>query len=368
MKIERIELHLVSIPLKHFFETSFGREEREEHIIVKMYSEGLVGYGESAVMTNPSYNYETIETAWHVQKDFLIPALLHRDIEDIESFMHTVGAVRGHHFAKCGLESAYWHLYALQKSEPLYKMWGGTWKTIQSGVSIGIQDSIGDLLSRIEQFLNEGYKRIKIKIKPGWDVNVVKAVRDRFGDIPLMVDANAAYTPDDINIFESLDDYGLMMIEQPLHFADLTDHAELQKKLKTPVCLDESISGLRTAKAALALGSCRIINIKPGRVGGYSQAIKIHDLCRSANIPVWCGGMLEFGIGRAFNVSLCSLPNFLFPGDVSSSSRYFHQDIISPPIEFSHGELTIPDEPGFGFQPDDNLIKKYTQRSYVAME
>ena len=368
MKIERIELHVVSIPLKHFFETSFGRVEREVHIIVKMYGEGLVGYGESAVMTDPSYSYETIETVWHIQKDFLIPALLHKDIEDIESFMRMVSTVRGHHFAKCGLEGAYWHLCALQKGEPLYKMWNGTRKTIQSGVSVGIQNSIDDLLSRIKQFLDEGYKRIKIKIKPGWDVDVVRAVRKQFGNIPLMVDANAAYTPDDISVFEALDEYHLMMIEQPLHFADLTDHAELQKKLKTPICLDESISGLRTAKAALALGSCRVINIKPGRVGGYYQAKKIHDLCHGANIPVWCGGMLEFGIGRAFNVSLCSLPNFLFPGDVSSSSRYFHEDIISPPIEFSHGELTIPDEPGFGFQPDDNLIKKYSQRSYIAPE
>ena len=365
MKIEKIEMHHVSIPLKHFFETSFGREDHGEHIIVKLSGDGLHGYGESAVSPDPSYCYETTETVWHVMKDFLIPAVLGREIDGIETLLKSMSKVRGHHFAKCGIEGAYWHLHSLKEGQPLHRIWGGTRTKIQSGVSIGIQDSVEELLERITGFLDQGYKRIKIKIKPGWDVVPVEAVRKKFGDIPLMVDANAAYTLNDSGILQSLDEFDLTMIEQPLHFADLTEHAVLQKQLKTPICLDESISGVRTANAALALGSCKIINIKPGRVGGYVAAREIHDICKIAAIPVWCGGMLEFGIGRALNLAICSLPNFIFPGDVSSSDRYFDEDIITPPVEFTDGELLLSEEPGFGFKPDDNLIEKYSTRSLL---
>lgn len=365
MKIERIDLLQVSIPLIHFFETSFARVDREDHIIIKIYSEGLTGYGESSVMTDPSYSYETTETVWHILKDFLLPAVVGKEINGADDLSNYIQGVRGHHFAKCGLEGGLWHLQSLREELPLYKIWGGTRNIIRSGVSIGIQDSIEELLDRVDGFLDEGYKRIKIKIKPGWDVEAVKAVRGRFDDIPLMVDANGAYSLEDVSIFKALDEFKLTMIEQPLHFADLVEHAELQNQISTPICLDESIGGFRSAQSALALESCRIINIKPGRVGGYLMARKIHDLCQKQNMPVWCGGMLEFGVGRAFNIALCSLPNFMFPGDVSSSSRYFHEDIVSPPIEFANGELEIPDVPGTGYKPDDTIIQKYTTRTFT---
>jgi O-succinylbenzoate synthase len=364
MKIERIELILVSIPLKQYFETSFGKVEVEKHIVVKMYSEGLVGYGESALGQSPSFSGETIETAWHIQKDFLIPLLLNKNISMIDDFINIIKPVRHNHFAKCGLEGAFWYLLALKEKKPVYKLWGGTQSTITSGVSIGIQETIEKLLERIEHFFSEGYKRIKIKIKPGWDIQVVKSVREKFGDIPLMVDANAAYTMKDLPVLKALDECNLMMIEQPLHFADLTEHAELQKQLKTPICLDESINGFRTAQAAMALESCRIVNIKPGRVGGYFYAKKIHNLCLEHAIPVWCGGMLEFGIGRAFNVALCTLPNFVLPGDVSSSSRYYDEDIIYPPIELLKGELKVPEAPAIGYEPDEDIIYHYAIRRY----
>ncbi|MFC1553881.1 o-succinylbenzoate synthase [candidate division KSB1 bacterium] len=364
MKIEKIELRLVEIPLKHYFETSFGRSTSEKHIIVKLFSEGLAGYGESAVMEDPSYCYETVKTAWHIQKDFLLPAIHNKNIDTVEDFIKSISSVRGNHFAKSGVEAAFWHLLSQKAEEPLFKLWEGTRDRIQSGVSIGIQENINELLSKIDGFLREGYKRIKIKIKPGWDVQVLKEIRNEFDTIPLMVDANAAYSISDINILQEIDKYELMMIEQPLHFMDLTDHAELQSKIKTPICLDESISGLRTAMTAIKMKSCKIINIKPGRVGGYYFAKKIHDLCQENDIPVWCGGMLEFGIGRAFNIALCSLPNFIYPGDVSSSSRYFQEDIVTPHIEFENGELSIPQKSGFGYKPDDKMIEKYTESKY----
>ena len=366
MKIERIELHTVSIPLLRPFTTSFGTIKKSVHIIVKMYSEGLTGFGEAALIGGPSYSYETLETARHIQKDYLIPALLGKNIPDIESFENHIDCVRGNNFAKYGLEGAFWHLLSIRHEKPLYKLLGGSRTTIPAGVGIGIEKSPEELLNQIEIFLNDGYKRIKLKIKPGWDVDIVKTVRKRFGDIPLMVDANAAYTLDDIDILRELDKYELLMIEQPFHHEDLTEHAELQSAIKTPVCLDESIDNIAAAKTAIALQSCKIINIKPGRVGGLNRAKLIHDLCEEENISVWCGGMLEFGIGRAMNVALCSLPNFTFPGDVSSGSRYFSQDIVSPPIEFINGVLELPDTAGLGFEPDDELIKNFTTSSYAV--
>jgi O-succinylbenzoate synthase len=265
--------------------------------------------------------------------------------------------------AKHGFETAIWHLLSLEQQKPLFQLLGGTNTIIQSGVSVGIEKSIGDLLQVIEGFLKEKYKRIKIKIKPGWDVKPVNAIRETFGDIPIMVDANSAYTLDDIHILKQLDDFNLMMIEQPLHYEDLTDHAQLQRQISTPICLDESISNLAMAKAAIKLKSCQIINIKPARVGGLTNAIKIHDFCKNNGIPVWCGGLLEMGIGRAFNIALSTLSNFTYPGDVSSSKKYFHQDIVSPEILFKHGKLAVPKEPGLGFTPDERMIKKFTENS-----
>ncbi len=366
MKIEKIELFRVKIPLEHFFETSYGRVYHEEHIIVKMLSEGITGYGESAVETVPYYIHETTDSVLYIQKEFFVPAVLHNEFRSIEELNSTLNKIRGNNIAKCGFEGAFWHIYTQMHDIPLYKQWGGVRSTIQSGISIGIQDSIQDLLKRIESFLDEGYKRIKIKIKPGWDVDAVKAIRENIGDIPLMVDANSAYTLMDVDILKALDDYNLMMIEQPLHHEDLTEHAHLQQHLQTPICLDESIANVASAKAALALQSCKIINVKPARVGGYSNAIEIHNLCKDSGVGIWCGGMLEFGIGRAFNVALCSLENFIFPGDVSSSSRYYKEDLISPHIELEQGEFKIPDNPGIGFGIDEEVLSKYTIDSFNA--
>lgn len=365
MKIERIELHRVNMPLVKPFETSFGREDREVHIIVKIFADGLIGYGESPVGQTPGYAYETGETAWHIQSEFIAPAIINREISGIEDFLKITAPVRGHHFAKHGFECALWHLFSLRQNKPLYQLLGGTQKTIRSGVSVGIQKSIDELLGVIGDFLDEGYKRIKIKIKPGWDFEPIKAIREKFGDIPLMADANSAYSLQDISLFQELDPFSLMMIEQPLHYQDLTQHAHLQQQIKTPICLDESISSVAMAEAAVALKSCKIINIKPARVGGLTRAKQIHDLCQKNRMPVWCGGMLEMGIGRACNIALSTLPNFTLPGDVSSSKRYFHRDIINPEILFKNGELTVPEESGLGYLPDDAVMAKFTENKWT---
>lgn len=365
MKIDHIELLRLNIPLVKPFETSFGRDEAEVHIIVKLYSEGLIGYGETPVAVYPGYCYETIDTAWTIQTKFLAPALINKEINKISDFENHIRLIRGHNFAKHGFECAVWHLFSQIQQKPVHQMFGGTRKVIQSGVSVGIQKSIDDLLELIDGFLKEGYRRIKIKIKPEWDVEPIKAIRDSFGDIPLMGDANSAYSLEDIHLFKKLDEFNLMMIEQPLHYEDLTEHAVLQSKINTPICLDESICNLATARAAVALKSGKIINIKPARVGGMVKAIQIHDLCQENGIPVWCGGMLEMGIGRAFNIALSTLPNFTLPGDVSSSKKYFHQDIVTPEILFEDGELEVSKEPGLGFLPDDNAIKKYTENKFA---
>ncbi|MCP4724235.1 MAG: o-succinylbenzoate synthase [bacterium] len=364
MKIEKIELCRVKIPLKHYFETSFGRVYDEEHILVKIHSDGIFAYGESSVAPDPFYIYETCDTVWHIYRDFLIPSLINKDFDDAGSLCEAMAPVRGHNFAKHGLESAFLTLLSTKENKPFFKLIGGTRTTINSGVSIGIQDTIEELLDRVGGFLSEGYKRIKIKIKPGWDVNVVERIRKEYPDVPLMVDANSAYSLNDIAILKELDNYDLMMIEQPLHHDDLTEHAVLQSKIDTPVCLDESIKTLSAAQAAVKLGSCRIINIKPGRVGGITETINIHDLCKENNIPVWCGGMLEFGIGRSINLAICTLDNFTIPGDVSSSSRYYTEDILTEPIELTNGEFTMPEKPGTGFTVNEEVVKKYTVEKF----
>ncbi len=359
MKIDRIDLIRVKIPLVHHFETSFGRVFDEEHILVKLYSDGMTAYGESPVTPEPYYTYETLDTVWHIQKDFIAPLILNQEIGDAEMLNSRLERIRGHNFAKYGFESAFWTLDAQFNNEPLYKSLGGNRNTISSGVSIGIQDTVKELLELIESFLAEGYKRIKVKIKPGWDSNIIKEIRKEFGDIPLMCDANSAYTLKDIDTLLALDEYNLMMIEQPLHYDDLSDHSILQAKMKTPICLDESIKNFATASAAVKLKSCRIINIKPGRVGGLLETRKIHDLCLEHDIPVWCGGMLEFGIGRAVNLAVCTLDNFTFPGDVSSSGRYFKEDLLTEPIELENGEFTLSEKAGTGFSVDEKRIEKY---------
>lgn len=349
MNIERLELRIVRLPLVRFFETSFGRVCDRTFVLVRIDGEGAVGLGECVADDNPYYSSETVETAWHVISQFLAPMLVGRAFSSPREVFPAMARVRGHNMAKAALEMATWDLFARQRGEPLYRVLGGTRTNIVSGVSIGIQDTLEQLVERVGAELAAGYRRIKIKVKPGWDIEAVRCVRERFGDIPLMVDANGAYTLDDTRHLAQLDAFNLMMIEQPLEYDDLFDHAVLQRSLSTPVCLDESIHSVRHARDAIAAGACRIINIKPGRVGGHLESIRLHDLCAEHGIPVWHGGMLESGIGRAHNLHLSSLPNFTLPGDVAASNRYYEPDLIDPPIDVRpDGTIPVPEGPGIG--------------------
>jgi O-succinylbenzoate synthase len=349
MRIDQIEIRHLALPLVHPFETSFGREELRETILVAVRSEGLTGWGEAATSAGPWYEYETVETCWHVLHDFLGPLVVGRDVAAVQDIARLMAPVRGHNLAKMGLESAVWDLFGQAQGQSISQLLGGTRQRVAVGVSIGVQSSLPELLDRIDGFWAQGYGRIKIKIRPDWDVEVVRQVRERFPNVPLMVDANSAYTLVDAGRLMALDEFDLMMIEQPLAYDDLVDHAALQQRLRTPICLDESVPTLAAARAALALGSGRIVNIKPGRVGGLTVARAIHDLCRQQGMPVWCGGMLETGIGRAHNVALASLPGFTLPGDISGSARYFHQDIVDPPFVVNDdGTMTVPTGPGIG--------------------
>jgi O-succinylbenzoate synthase len=332
-----------------FFETSFGRSYDRTFILAKLQGNGHAGWGEGVAEANPFYSSETTETVWHIVTQFLAPRVVGRDFDDPREVFDAVRAVRGHHMAKATIEMAAWDLFAHIVQQPLSKLLGGTRSRIASGVSIGIQDSLDQLREKIARELAAGYQRIKIKIKPGWDIAAVEMVRREFGQIPLMVDANAAYTLADADHLAQLDRYDLMMIEQPLDYDDVSDHVELQRRIRTPICLDESIHTVRIARDAIASGACRIINIKPGRVGGHRESIRLHDLCAAHDIPVWHGGMLETGIGRAHNIHLASLPNFTLPGDIAASKRYYAPDLIEPSIEVAaDGTIAVPDGPGIG--------------------
>jgi len=368
MRVEHIEIRHVALPLVAPFETSFGREEVRETIVVAVRSQGSTGWGEAATSAGPWYEYETVETCWHVLRDFLGPRLLGQEVTTPQDAARCMAPVRGHHLAKMGLEAAVCDLLAQARGVSVSRLLGGTRDRVAVGVSIGIQDSVGALLERIATFWAEGYSRIKIKIKPGWDVEVLGQVRGRFPDVPLMADANSAYTLADADRLAALDDFHLMMIEQPLAYDDLVDHAELQRRLRTPICLDESVPSLAAARAALTLGSGQILNIKPGRVGGLTVAQAIHDLWRGQGLPVWCGGMLETGIGRAHNVALASLPGFTLPGDISASARYFHQDVVDPPFTLNaDGTMSVPAGPGIGVAVLADRLNAVTQRSVVVI-
>ncbi len=368
MRIDRLELRLVRLPLVNFFETSFGRVYDRTFLVVRLDGEGTAGLGECVADDNPYYSAETTETAWHVITGFLAPLVLGVEFDHPRAVFPAMGRVRGHHMAKAAIEMAAWDLYAKMRGEPLSRVLGGTRTAIASGVSIGIQDSLEQLGERIERELADGYRRIKIKVKPGWDVNAVEMVRDRFGPVPLMVDANAAYRLEDAGHLARLDPYGLMMIEQPLDYDDITDHAALQKRLGTPICLDESIHSVRAARDAISAGACRIINIKPGRVGGHGESLQLHDLCAAQGIPVWHGGMLESGIGRAHNLHLSSLPNFSLPGDVAASRRYYRPDLIEPPIEVRpDGTILVPQGPGIGVDVVPERLDRATLRRMVML-
>ncbi|MGH9174337.1 MAG: o-succinylbenzoate synthase [Vicinamibacterales bacterium] len=364
MRIDRLDLRLCRLPLVSFFETSFGRSYDRTFLLVRLEGDGHEGWGEAVAEANPYYSSETTETAWHILTEFLAPRVLGRSFEHPQRVFDALGAVRGHNMAKAALEMAAWDLYARIHGQPLSRVLGGTRRRIASGVSIGIQDSLDQLKEKIARELAAGYQRIKIKIKPGWDIAAVDMVRATFGSVPLMVDANAAYTLSDADHLARLDVHQLMMIEQPLDYDDVTDHAALQKKLATSICLDESIHTVRIARDAIAAGACRIINIKPGRVGGHHESIRLHDLCAERGIPVWHGGMLESGIGRAHNIHLASLPNFSLPGDIAASKRYYEPDLIDPPIEVaSDGTIAVPEEPGIGVRIVADRVDRATLRA-----
>jgi O-succinylbenzoate synthase len=360
--IERVELRLVRLPLNEPFETSFGSIDSRLIFLVQVDHDGISGWGEVVAEVEPRYSYETVGTAHRVILDHLAPAILSAPITDLGDLAERFSEFRGHNMAKAGLELAYMDLLARVRGQSLSQLIDGTRESIPVGVSLGIQSSINELMKRIDLYLGLGYQRIKLKIKPGWDLEIVREVRRRYPDILLSVDANAAYTIDDADHLLALDEFGLLMVEQPLENDDLVDHAKLQERMQTPICLDESITSLRRAQQALDMGSCRMINIKIGRVGGYSQALAIHDLCHSRGVPVWCGGMLESGIGRAHNIALASLPGFTLPGDISASSRYFAKDVISPEVNVSgNGTVDVPLVPGLGFDVDLEHIASNTQ-------
>jgi len=363
MKIEAITLREIQMPLVHFFETSFGRTYSRRILLVTVHSEGVEGWGECVAGENPFYSSEWIESAWPTLTQYLIPALLGRRIDSARECPALLSKVRSHRMAKAALENALWDAEALQKQKPLWKLLGGTRHEIACGVSIGIQDSVEQLLEKIQTELAAGYRRIKLKVKPGWDVNVLERVRSRWADITLSCDANSAYTLDQVEHLREFDQFNLLMIEQPLWNDEIYYHARLQKELRTAICLDESIVSARSAAFAVEIGACRIINVKVGRVGGFSEALSVHDVCQSQKIPVWCGGMLETGIGRAHNIALSTLPNFSLPGDVSASKRYWKEDIIDPEVEVSpQGMIAISNQPGTGYRVKPDLIEKLTVR------
>jgi O-succinylbenzoate synthase len=366
MKIEAITLREIRMPLVHFFETSFGRTTERRILLVSVHGEGITGWGECTAGEHPFYNEESIDTAWYVIRGYLAPALLGRQIGDGRECPALFAKVRGHRMAKGAVENAVWDGLAIAKQQPLWKMVGGSLQQINCGVSIGIQDSPEQLLEKIAIELEAGYQRIKVKVKPGWDINVLERIRSRWPSITLSCDANSAYTLDDLDHLKKFDKFNLLMIEQPLWNDDIAGHARLQPQLKTSLCLDESILHSRDAAAAIEAGACRIINIKLGRVGGFTESIATHDVCATAGIPVWCGGMLEAGIGRAHNIAMSTLPNFKLPGDVSASSRYWKEDIIEPAVTVSErGTINVPQGPGRGFEVKEDLIRKLTVREEI---
>jgi o-succinylbenzoate synthase len=364
IQIDQITLHQIRMPLVHFFETSFGRTYARDIILVQVEGEGASGWGEVTAGENPFYNEEWTDAAWLIVRDYAAPRVIGRSIAGPEDVYPLTAHIRGHNMARGGMETAIWDLAARLEGVPLWqKIGGGARREIPCGVSIGIQDSVEQLLEKIERELADGYQRIKMKIKPGWDVDVVRRVRERFPTIKLMCDANSAYTLEDASHLKKLDDFYLMMIEQPLAHDEIVDHASLQAQLDTPICLDECIRTVHHAEQAIRLGACGILNIKLGRVGGFGEALRIHDLAQAHSIPVWCGGMLESGIGRAHNIALSTLPNFVLPGDVSASKRYWTRDIISPPVDISpQGTIRVSEAPGFGYEVDRDYIRHLTVR------
>ncbi len=363
MRIDAVELRGIDMTLRAPFETSFGREQVMPFVLVRVQADGLEGWGEAPTGFGALYNEETRDTVWSIVAQLIVPRLLGREVPAPEAFAQQVAPIRRNHFAKAAIEQALWDIEAQRQRKPLAKLLGGERDRIQVGVSIGIEPTVDDVLARVEAHLGHGYRRIKVKIKPGFDVELVRRIRERFGSVLLQVDANSAYTLSDAPTFKALDEYGLLLIEQPLEEDDIVDHAKLQAQVSTPICLDESIVHLRAARTALELDACRVINIKQARVGGLGAAVAIHDLCRSRRVPVWCGGMLETGIGRAANLALASLPNFALPGDLSASDRYYAEDLIDPPVTLNgDGTITVPTGAGLGVHVVPERVERRTVR------
>src|SRR5580658_2683265 len=366
MRLRKITLREIHLRLLAPFQTSFGTSDLRRILLVEADVDGVSGWGESTAGENPFYSYETVETAWLVLRDYLWPLLKGKEIAAASEVWDLLAPVRGHNMAKGSIETALWDAEAKQRRMPLAKLLGGTRDEIPCGVSIGIQPTTAGLVAKVDEALAAGYQRIKIKIKPGLDVEPVRALRERFPRVRLMVDANSAYRLDDAPLLKALDAFYLIMIEQPLGWDDIFSHAQLQRQLETPICLDECIHDVEQARAAIETRSCQIINIKLGRVGGHTSARRIHDLCRAKSIPVWCGGMLESGIGRAHNIAMSTLPNFTLPGDVSASRRYWAEDIIEPEVEVSRqGTIRVPTAPGIGYAPRMDRIEAVTERIEV---
>ncbi len=364
MKIKTIELIEIKMSLVHFFETSFGRTYERRIILTRVEdAHGNEGWGECTAGETPSYCEEWTESCWAVLRDILAPMVLNQEIEAASQVWNLMRQVRGNRMAKAAIETAVWDLEAKNLNVPLWKHLGGVNQEIECGVSIGIQDSIEQLFEKIQTESDAGYKRIKIKIAPGWDFEVVKRVREKFDDILLMGDANSAYSLDDVDLFKRMDKLDLMMFEQPLAHDDIFDHAKLQKEIETPICLDESIHSPEDARKAIESNACKIINVKLGRVGGHFQAKSVEKVCRENNVPIWCGGMLESGIGRAHNIAMSTLAGFTLPGDVSASKRYWAQDIIEPVVELTgSGTIIAPEATGIGFEVKRDRIDKLIVR------
>jgi O-succinylbenzoate synthase len=363
MNIERVTLREIHMKLRAPFEVSFGKIWERRIVLVEVLSEGLTGWGEVTAGEGPFYNPETTDTSWLILSKFIVPLVSGADIKSPEEIPAILHHIRGHEMAKAALENALWDIEAQRSQVSLSKALGGQRAEIPCGVSVGIKESPAELVSVIERELAAGYQRIKIKIKPQKDLEFIKAIRARFPKVPLMVDANSAFTLDDADHLKKFDDFSLMMIEQPLSWDDIYNHSLLQARLRTPICLDESVHNAHQAHAALEMDACRIINIKLGRVGGHSEARHIQELCHARSIPVWCGGMFESGIGRAHNIAMSSLPGFVLPGDVSASQRYWEEDIIEPEVEVSStGTIRVPTTPGLGYAARTKRIEQLTVR------
>ena len=371
MKIDEIEIRCVKLDLVNPFETSFGRFVDRHPIIVKLKSEGMVSYGEAPTLIGPFYTSETTESAFHILRDYIAPVIIRKEIKSPEDLHNRLSFIKGNYIAKSGIDTALCVMLAQERDESLSKFLGGNKDKIAVGVSVGIQRdekgkmSIDKLVEIVGRYIEESYQRIKLKIKPGYDIEPVKAIRNAYGNVPLQVDANSSYTLSDIKIFRELDKYNLILIEQPLAYDDIVDHRKLQSKINTPICLDESIETLDDARKAIELGSTKIINIKLARVGGLYHAVLIHNYCQDKNIPVWCGGMVESAIGQSHAIALASLPNFIFPADIGPSERYFVDDFIRPFISLEKGYMNVPQKPGLGFEINEDFLEKATFKKVI---